>query len=55
MANQQPPTMNDEFLNRLHDMELKINNQGKRKISYYTIINEPINLMVPIKAFPYNF
>lgn len=36
-------------------MKFNINSQRKIKISYYSIFNEPINPMVPIKQFSYKF
>jgi len=36
-------------------MQIKFNNEGKSKFPYNTICNEPINLMVPIKMYPYKF
>ena len=36
-------------------MELKVNEQGKTKLSYTTIGNEPIHPSVPTKSFPYKF
>lgn len=36
-------------------MELKVSEQGKTKLSYTTICNEPIHPSVPTKSFPYKF
>jgi len=55
MANKQPPIMNDDILEMLQEWELKINSQRKSNIYYHSSINETINLMVPIKQFPYKF
>lgn len=32
-----------------------LNDQGKTKISYGSICNEPIHQSIPIKYFPYKF
>lgn len=48
-------TPNDDILNRLHEMEKNLNNQGKSRVSYGSICNKPIHPSIPIKDFPYKF
>jgi len=55
MKSQPPPTISDDILKRLNDMEQKIINQNSSKISYNNIINEPINPMVLVKQFSFRF
>lgn len=55
MVSQQSPTIYDDILKRLHEMEQRIVNQTSSKISYNNIINEPINPSVLIKQFPFRF
>lgn len=51
IINTKPATINDEISKRLHDMELRFNEQGKAKLSYTTICNEPIHPSASIKIF----
>jgi len=44
---------NEDILKRLEDMELKLNEHGKAKLSYTLICNEPTHPNVPTKTFPY--
>lgn len=37
ISNPQPPTFNDEILKRLNEIELKVNEHEKSKLSYTTI------------------
>lgn len=48
-----PNTPNDDILKRLHEMEKNLNNQGKYRVSYGSICNEPIHPSILIKDFPY--
>lgn len=50
-----PSTFNDEILKKLHEMEQRLNDQGKIKLSYGSICNEPTHPFLPIKDFPYKF
>lgn len=42
-------------MKRLNDMELKVNEHKKCKLSYTIICNEPIHPSVLIKNLPYKF
>lgn len=46
---------NDEILKKFHEMEERINDQGKTKLSYGSICKEQIHPLVPIEDFPYKF
>lgn len=50
-----PSTPKDDILKRLNEMENKLNNQGKSKVSYGSIYNESIHPSILIKDFPYKF
>ena len=52
---QQPLSINDDILKRLQEIELKIIHQGKFKLTYNIICNEPIHPSMPSKVFPYKF
>lgn len=55
MTLSQPPVISDKILKSLNDMELKVSEQGKAKLSYTTICSEPIHPSVPTKSFTYKF